>query len=394
MVEKPPAQPAGSQETCPQCDPPPGSRLRHYGEIAGIVVVVAAAYLLLRRFDLLQGGLAVSDHLTYGLVFLIGLAASVSTCMAVTGGLVLAVAAKYDAVGAALAPAEKFKLHLAFNVGRLIGYAVLGGVIGALGSALAFSAAINGALMLLASAIMAVIGLQLIGLLPPLGLARLIPGAWLERLRGLSARQSGPAAFVLGASTFFFPCGFTQALQLYVLSQASATIGALTMLVFALGTLPALLSLSTVASFARGAAQRYFLKFAGALLILLSLVNIQYGLLLASLDTARAPQAAKAERVPIVGGVQVASMKIVGLEYSPNRFSVQQGVPVSWRIDASEADGCGAILIVPRLGIRRLLATNATNIISFTPSQTGDIEFNCGMGMMSPDSKFTVVPAG
>jgi sulfite exporter TauE/SafE len=401
MVEKPDAQSASSQErteaaACPQCGPTdaaaPGSRLRHYGEIAGIFVVVAAAYLLLRRFDL-QGGLAVSDHLTYGLVFLIGLAASVSTCMAVTGGLLLAVAAKYDAVSAATAPATKFKLHLYFNAGRLIGYAVLGGVIGALGSALAFSAEVNGVLMLAASVIMVMIGLQLIGLLPSFGLARVVPAAWLEWVRSNSARQSGPAAALLGASTFFFPCGFTQALQLYVLAQASATIGALTMLIFALGTLPALLSLSAITSFARGAIQRYLLKFAGALLILLALVNVQYGLLLTGLETSRTPQTATVDRVPVVGGAQVASMKIVGLDYSPNRFSVQQGIPVTWRIDATEADGCGVVLIVPKLGIRRLLATYATNIVKFTPSEPGDIEFNCGMGMMTPDSKFTVVPA-
>jgi uncharacterized protein len=400
MVEKTPAPPNSDEQAAaarPECVPANASNstswLRHYAEIVGISVVVAGAYLLLRRLDLLQGGMAVTDHLTYGLVFLIGLAASVSTCMAVTGGLVLAVAAKYEAVNAALAPAEKFRLHLCFNAGRLIGYAVLGGAIGALGSALAFSAAVNGALMLLASAVMVVIGLQLIGLLPSFGLARIVPAAWLERLRSLSASQSAPAAFLLGASTFFFPCGFTQALQLYVLAQASAATGALTMLVFALGTLPALLSLSAVTSFARGAMQRYVLKFAGALLILLSLVNIQYGLLLTGLETSPSQQTAKVERAPIIGGVQVVSMKIVGLEYSPNRFSVQQGIPVSWRIDASEADGCGAVLIVPRLGIRRLLATGATNIISFTPAQSGDIEFNCGMGMMTPDSKFTVVPA-
>lgn len=395
MAEKPSAQPDRPQEppACPQCDPPAGSRLRHYGEIAGIVAVVAAAYLALRRFDLLQGGLPVSDHLTYGLVFLIGLAASVSTCMAVTGGLLLAIAAKYDVISTALPLAEKFKLHLCFNAGRLIGYAVLGAAIGALGSALAFSPVVNGALMLAASAIMVLIGLQLIGLLPSFGLARLVPAARLERLRSLSARRSAPAAFLLGASTFFFPCGFTQALQLYVLSQASAATGALIMLIFALGTLPALLSLAVITGLARGPARRYLLKFAGALLILLSLVNIQYGWLLASLGTGRALQTAQVERVPIVDGVQVASMKIVGLEYTPNRFSVQQGVPVSWRIDASEADGCGAVLVVPRLKIQRLLAVNATNIIRFTPLEAGDIEFNCGMGMMTPDSKFTVVPA-
>ena len=82
---------------------------------------------------------------------------------------------------------------------------------------------------------------------------------------------------MLGAATFFLPCGFTQALQLYVLAKASVAAGALTMLAFSLGTLPALLSLSAVSSFARGAFQRHFLKVAGVAVIVLGLMNIQYG---------------------------------------------------------------------------------------------------------------------
>jgi uncharacterized protein len=84
-------------------------------------------------------------------------------------------------------------------------------------------------------------------------------------------------------------------------------------------------------------------------------------------------------------------MKIVGLEYFPNRFEVRQGVPVEWRIDASEAEGCGRVLIAPTLAVRQLLSDNRTTIIKFTPDRTGEFRFNCGMGMMTPDSKFVVV---
>ena len=105
----------------------------------------------------------------------------------------------------------------------------------------------------------------------------------------------------------------------------------------------------------------------------------------------------KSRRTSWIGGVQTAepqriSMKVVGLDYQPHQFTVKQGVPVQWWIDASEADGCGRILVAPRLGIQKILSANSTTLISFTPDKPGDYAFNCGMGMMTPDSKITVVP--
>jgi Cu+-exporting ATPase len=89
---------------------------------------------------------------------------------------------------------------------------------------------------------------------------------------------------------------------------------------------------------------------------------------------------------------QVVVMRIDGFNYVPNRFTVKQGVPVEWRIDASEAAACGRFLLAPGLGIRKLLSDRSTTMISFIPQQAGEFGFNCGMGMMTPGSKFTVVP--
>src|SRR5262249_18642795 len=154
--------------------------------------------------------------------------------------------------------------------------------------------------------------------------------------------------------------------------------GALTMLAFSLGTLPALLSLSAMSSFATGALQRRFLTFAGAAVIVLGILNIQYGLVLASSSmasssfTSAAPvapvatetrlQQRQTAEAPTSEPKQIAVMRIVGFDYIPNRFTVTQGVPVEWRIDASEAAGCGRILIAPRLGIRKLLSSNSTTM--------------------------------
>src|SRR4029079_13441811 len=91
---------------------------------------------------------------------------------------------------------------------------------------------------------------------------------------------------------------------------------------------------------------------------------------------------------------QRITMKVVGLDYQPNQFTVKVGQPVQWWIDGSEAEGCGRMLLAPQLGIRKILSDNSTTLISFTPTRTGEFPFNCGMGMMTPGSKITVIADG
>ncbi len=122
--------------------------------------------LALQQFALLPRGISVSDTVSLGLAFGIGLVASVSSCIAVTGGLLVAVAARYNAANTHLSGLERLQPHLYFNAGRLVSYALLGGAVGALGSALMLSPAATGVLTLLASAVMIVLGLQMLGLLP------------------------------------------------------------------------------------------------------------------------------------------------------------------------------------------------------------------------------------
>ena len=82
---------------------------------------------------------SMSAEMSYPLIFMIGLVASVSSCMAVTGGLLVAIAAKYNETHGTLSTAERLKPLIYFNTGRVISYTLLGGAIGALGSALTLS---------------------------------------------------------------------------------------------------------------------------------------------------------------------------------------------------------------------------------------------------------------
>jgi sulfite exporter TauE/SafE/copper chaperone CopZ len=376
---------------------------RDYAEIAAAFAILIGVYLLLGQLDVLPQNLTLPNDISYGFALLIGVAASMSTCIAVTGGLLVAVAAKYNAATTQLGALQRFKPHLFFNAGRVASYTLLGGAIGALGSTFSMSARANALLMILASAIMIVLGLQMLNLFPWLKLLQpRMPKVLAHKIHDVSEKEVKGGAFLLGASTFFLPCGFTQALQLYVLAKGSFMTGALTMLAFSLGTLPALISLSALSSFAKGSFQRYFLKFAGVAVVMLGLFNLQSGFTLSAVGTegptatfseANSTSQPSVQPVPIVDGKQVVDMKIVGYRYEPHQFAVVQGIPVEWRIDARYGAGCGHILIAPRIGLRRFLSFSDVTVISFTPQKAGEINFNCGMGMMTRGSKITVRPS-
>lgn len=374
---------------------------KDYFQIGAIFLIVVAVYLILKQFDLIPA-LGISDNMSYGFVFLIGVVAAMSTCLAVTGGLLLAVAAKYNERFPYLTGVQKLKPHFYFNIGRIVSYTVLGGVVGALGSVLTFSPKATGFMTIAVSLVMVILGFQLLHLFPWMRRFQpKMPKFLAHKIHDLSGKDSKSAPFMLGASTFFLPCGFTQALQLYVLAKGDPVTGALTMLAFSLGTLPALMSLSAISSFAKGAFQKYFLKFAGVAVVMLGFFNINNGIALtgSSFSLASVLQASgnntnqqEELSAEIINGKQIIDMQVVGLDYSPHQFTVAQNIPVEWRIDGSRAEGCAQVISVPKLGIVKYLSPNAPTVIAFTPQEIGTIGFSCTMGMTTRGSSFKVVP--
>jgi sulfite exporter TauE/SafE/copper chaperone CopZ len=372
-----------------------------YGEIASMFLLVFAAYLFLDRLNLIPDGPGIGKNMSYGLIFVIGLAAAFSSCLAVAGGLLLAIAAKYNDAHPDLTGFMKLKPTLYFNAGRIIGYTVLGGAIGQIGSVFTLSSFGTGVVSVIASLVMIILGFQMLHLFPwmkrfqpqmPKFLAHLVH----DFSGGAGTRTGGPA--LAGAATFFLPCGFTQGLQLYVLSTGSPVTGALTMLAFSLGTLPGLLSLSMISSFARGAFQTYFVRFAAVVVVMLGFWNIQNGLALTGVDVSalllgdEPIQTANAKPVEIVDGKQIVDMKVTGLTYSPAKFTVQAGIPVEWRIDGREARGCAQVLVARSIGVTKFLSRDAITTIGFTPKEMGSIPFRCTMGMTTRGAQFVVIP--
>lgn len=374
---------------------------KDYVGIGFTFLIITAVYLVLKQFNLIPENLSISNSMSYGFVFLIGLVAAVSSCIAVTGGLLLAIAGKYNESNPGLNGYQKFKPHIYFNIGRVASYTLLGGLVGYLGSVLTISTKATGFLTIFVSLVMVILGFQLLNLFP--GLRRFqpkMPKFLAHKIHDAGDSGSKDAPFFLGAFTFFLPCGFTQALQLYILTKGSFTVGALTMLAFSLGTLPALISLGAISSFAKGAFQKHFLRFAGVSVVLLGILNINNGLALTgnSINFAKifsrnngTFQAVNNQRAQIIGGKQIVSMKVSGLDYYPSNFTVVKGIPVEWHIDGSGAQGCAQVVVVPRLNIVQYLSRQGESIVNFVPEETGSIAFSCPMGMTTRGAAFKVI---
>lgn len=366
-------------------------RLREYGKTGAIFLVIFSAYLIARQLNIVPD-LGVSSDMSYAMIFALGLVAALSTCMAVTGGLLLALSARYAETHKTASVFAKFAPHIAFNTGRVLSYTIFGAALGAAGSLFTFSPKATGLLILVASAAMIILGLKLLKLMPAIQLS--LPGKRLAHaLQEFADHHPRVAPFFLGASTFFLPCGFTQALQLYILTTGSPARGAFTMIAFSLGTLPALLSLGAISSFAKGVFQNYLLRGAGALVIILGIANIGNGLLLMGARIGFSPKASayyEDPNVVIENGKQIVSMKVKGLEYIPHRFTVKQGMPVVWKIDGRGAQGCAQVIMAPKINLLEYLPKDGVKTITFTPETVGEIAFSCTMGMTTPNSAFIV----
>ncbi|MEK7163541.1 MAG: sulfite exporter TauE/SafE family protein, partial [Patescibacteria group bacterium] len=203
--------------------------------------------------------------------------------------------------------------------------------------------------------------------------------------------QTNPA--LLGASTFFLPCGFTQAMQLYAMSTGSPITGALTMGVFALGTAPGLLGVGGLTSIVKGTFARLFFKGAGVVVAMLAIFNISNGLNLLGINLWEPTKVLGSQEsqqdVRLVNGVQEVYMVQDGDGYIPNNFTITQGIPVRWIITSKNINTCASSIISSRLGIRQGLR-KGENIIEFTPAEAGTMRFSCTMGMYN--GSFNVLP--
>ena len=213
------------------------------------VLCIAALYFLLTWLTGIVRVPAAERGMSMGLVFLTGLLGGVH-CIGMCGGIMLT---QHNA--------------LAYNGGRLIGYTVMGGVCGAVGGVLVFSAAMKGAVFLIAGGLVILIGLQMWGV--PL-LRKLRPG-----LPSPCGRRGRP--FFVGLLTAVMPCGMLASMWLAAASAASFVKGAGMMLMFGLGTCGCMVLFGLLGDTLTRKYNKYILKASTILILTMGLMLLMKG---------------------------------------------------------------------------------------------------------------------
>jgi sulfite exporter TauE/SafE/copper chaperone CopZ len=233
-----------------------------------IALLFLAIFIILQKIGIVN--LVNASKVSYGTSFVIGIIASLSTCMAVVGGLVLSMSATFAKEN------DKVNPQLLFHFGRLASFFILGGIIGAIGSAFSLNTGATFILGIIIGLVMLIMGINLLDVFSSAKRAQIsMPKFISKRAFGISKLNHSLTPLLVGIATFFLPCGFTQSMQIYTLSTGNFWNGGLTMLFFALGTLPvlALISFSSF-SIKNNKNSGIFFKTAGLIVILFGLFNI------------------------------------------------------------------------------------------------------------------------
>ncbi|MEK7160893.1 MAG: sulfite exporter TauE/SafE family protein [Patescibacteria group bacterium] len=354
-------------------------------------LVIMAGFLLLNKTGF-TSFFNVNSTSSIGALFTLGLLAGVSTCAALTGGIVLSMAKQwFDIYG----EGNKIEPHLLFNSGRIVSFSVLGFILGSIGGKLSISPEITAFLTIAVSILMVLMALNMLGFSQFNIMRFIVPKTVMSFTANEKNFTGKQTPFLMGALTFLLPCGFTITAESIALLSGSGVKGAMVMGSFVLGTaLPLIgIGVASVKMFANKTMALNFSRVAGFLVLFFAIFNInsQMNVLgVASLaDFIGAPKEntsgiEKNTDSNIKDGIQIIKMSASARGYTPNYFKVKAGVPVRWEITDTGTSGCTNAVISRSLFDGQIdLVPGTTSVKEFTPQKPGKYKFSCWMGMVS-----------
>ncbi len=373
---------------------PPKDTANHINKILGSAVIILALYTIMRRFglfNLFNFFPQAEEGMDYGMLFIIGLLTSVH-CVAMCGGITLSQcipqAVKRKGEEGKIA---SLRPSFLYNLGRVISYTLIGGIVGALGSVISFSGSFKGIVQLLAGVFMVIMGVNMLNIFP--WLRKLNPRMPQIFARKINKEKNSNSPLYVGLLNGLMPCGPLQAMQLYALSTGDPFQGALSMLLFSLGTVPLMFGLGVLSSILSQKFTKKVMSAGAVLIVVLGISMFNNGLSLSGFAIAASPfgTSDSSTVAQIQEGVQIVNTTLNSGRYEP--ITVQAGIPVKWTIIAENGsiNGCNNRIFIPEYGIEKKFEIGE-NVIEFTPEKAGTYRYSCWMGMIR--STITVLDEG
>ena len=410
---------------------------------SAILLVILFLYLLLSTFgvlNLLVPSQLADSTMGYGMLFVVGVLTSVH-CIAMCGGINLS---QCLPTKAAEEGEEKKKIAalpaILYNLGRVLSYTLIGFIMGLIGFAIGggnsqvgIPLILQGVLKFIAGIFMVVMGLNMLGVFPWLRKFTPHMPAFLAKKINRKKREGG-SSFLVGLLNGIMPCGPLQSMWIVALATGNPFAGALSMFLFALGTVPLMLGLGAIVAKLGQKFAKTVMTVGSALVVVLGLAMLAQGgaltgwlsswalfVLIALLFGAglllRIPLVQKSGKVilrssavvlaaaaitvcvfqnqifyrnnVVAGDISVIEGDIQTVTSTLSRgptypeITVTQGIPVKWTIIAAKENinGCNNEIVIQDFGITYAFH-EGENVIEFTPTEAGTFSYCCWMGMI------------
>lgn len=332
--------------------------------LISIIVICLLLYKILgyNVFNIIP---MIDSNVTYGMLFVTGLLTSIH-CISMCGSINLVTSINNE-------NNRGYKRPILYNLGRIISYTVIGALVGLFGKVISINNIVSGIIIIIASIIMLLMSLTMLNIIK-------------VRFKFFKYKVNNRNPFIIGLFNGLMPCGPLQAMQVYALTTGNMFKGALSMLLFGLGTVPLMLFTGVIFSSMKGKTKILINKIASVLILVLSLIMLNRGLLSLNIDLFKNNNYDDYVKTAIKNGYQEI---VFDLDYDNYKdIIVQKDIPVKIIINVSKdkLTGCNNEIIINKYNVKKKLEVGV-NVIEFTPSKEETISYTCWMDMIKNNIK-------
>ena len=338
-------------------------------EIIIILLIIILVFYLLNKiigFNIFNVIPTIDENITYGMLFVTGLLTSIH-CVSMCGAINLLTVINKTTK-------RSYKKPILYNLGRLISYTALGGIVGLIGSVLTVNKTVTGIIILLAAIVMFLMALAMLGLIP------------LKKLKLIRHKTVTANPLIIGLLNGLIPCGPLQAMQVYALSTASPIKGAISMFLFCLGTIPLMLGTGLFLNKLTGKWKIIVNKIATCLILILSVVMLNQALLYLNIDLFKNNDDSTYQKAILKETYQEVKINVSYENYQD--IIIQKDIPVKLiiHVDEDKLTGCNNEIYLAKYKIKKKLKVG-DNIIEFTPTKEETLTYTCYMNMIKNNIK-------
>jgi len=363
-------------------------KFSNYMLLGTIIILVTLLYFFVfKNIKLPEVNLPqMGESVSLALLFIAGLLTGFH-CIAMCGGFVVSYTSKNAMCGY-----KGFEQHLVYNVSKVISYAIIGGIFGAIGGIFAFSIELRSWIAIISGIFIIFYALGMTGIkffrmfqFNP----KFITNIVFDKANKTNNYKGLIDPLVIGLlNGSFIACGPLQAMYIYAVGTGNFVSGAISLAVFGMGTFVIMFVFGCSATAISRKATEKILKLSAIIVLILGLIMLNTGLTLIgspftfdSIKEKVIGTDTSNSSINIENEFQTVNMNIDTQGYHPSTFVIKKGIPVKWKINVTELTPCNNEIIMNTYKIDVKLK-QGINIIEFTPDKTETIGFSCGMGML------------